>query len=385
MRNINTNYKYDYLIVGAGITGATIANILNNNGYKVLVIDKKNHLGGMAHTSVINGIKVHTYGPHIFHTNSENVWQFINKFGSFNSYVHQPIVKASNCRIYNLPFNMNMFSKVYDEYRPYVVRKIIDKELASIRKDTWGNLSNFRNKAISLVGPTIYYLFIHYYTEKQWLKSVDELSPDIITRIPLRFTYDNNYFNAKYQGIPIDGYTSIIENMLHGVEVIKNADYLSAKDYFNNKANKIIYTGAIDEYYNYRFGELEYISRDFKIYDIPVSNYYGASVINFADRDTPYIRETEHKHFDANNDNSDNYTVITRETSIKFDKNNNALDRCYPVNTVDNTNRYLKYKDMSKSDNIIFCGRLGDYRYYDMDGAISRAIEITKNLVNRGE
>lgn len=377
------NYLYDYLIVGAGLTGATIANILHNAGKKVSVIDKNSWIAGQAFTHKIEGITVHEFGPHIFHTSDEEVWKYVNKFGQFNNYTHQPMVVAENKKLYNLPFNMNLFSRVFGIDSPYEVKCKIDEEINFVGK-TYNSESpnNLEEKALSMVGPTIYDLFIKNYTEKQWLRPAYRLPPEIISRIPLRFTYDNNYFNDTFQGIPAEGYTNIVKNMLKDINYDLGIDYLDNVAFFNEIAKTVIYTGAIDEFYQYKYGELEYISRRFEhnVYE-SCDNILGASVINYANSDIDYIRKTEHKHFDKYN--TSNATVITTEYSKKFNLSQYS-DRCYPVHTSSNVYLYNKYADIP-NDKVIFAGRLGEYKYYDMDKAIRNAMNLANKLIDKGE
>lgn len=377
------NYLYDYLIVGAGFTGATIANILHNAGKKVYVIDKCAWLSGQAFTYKIEGIIIHKFGPHIFHTSDEDVWKYVNKFGQFNSYTHQPMVVAENKRLYNLPFNMNLFSRIFGVTSPYEVKCKIDEEINSARKVyNMESFNNLEEKAVYMVGPTIYKLFIKNYTEKQWLRPACRLPHEIISRIPLRFTYDNNYFNDTFQGIPVEGYTSIVKNMLKNIKCDLHTNYLEDTSYFDDIAKTVIYTGAIDEFYRYRYGELEYISRRFehKAYE-GCNNMLGASVINYANSDVDYIRKTEHKHFDKYN--ISNATVITTEYSKKFNSSQ-GLDRYYPVPISNNIELYNKYTCIP-NDKVIFAGRLGEYKYYDMDKAIRNAMNLAYKIINKGE
>lgn len=377
------NYLYDYLIVGAGFTGATIANILHNAGKKVYVIDKCAWLAGQAFTRKIEGIIIHEFGPHIFHTSDEEVWEYVNKFGQFNNYIHQPMVVAENKSLYNLPFNMNLFSRIFGVNSPYEVKCKIDEEINFARKAyNIEQLNNLEEKALYMVGSTIYKLFIKNYTEKQWLRPAYKLPHEIISRIPLRFTYDNNYFNDTFQGIPVEGYTSIVKNMLKDIKCELHTDYLKNKVYFDDIAKTVIYTGAIDEFYRYKYGELEYISRHFEhnVYE-SCNNMLGASVINYANSDVDCIRKTEHKHFDKYN--ASNATVITTEYSKKFNSSQ-GLDRYYPVPISNNIDLYNKYACIP-NDKVIFAGRLGEYKYYDMDKAIRNAMNLVYKIINKGE
>lgn len=381
------SYLYDYLIVGAGFTGATIANILHNVGKTVYVIDKHSWLAGQAFTRKVEGITVHEFGPHIFHTSDKEVWEYVNKFGDFNGYIHQPMVVAENKKLYNLPFNMNLFSRVFGVDSPYEVKCKINEEINFAGKTYNSEYpNNLEEKALSMVGSTIYDLFIKNYTEKQWLMPAYKLPPEIISRIPLRFTYDNNYFNDIFQGIPVEGYTSIIKNMLKGIKYDLRTNYLENTAYFDSIAKTVIYTGAIDEFYRYKYGELEYIARHFELsLYTDCKNMYGVAVINYANSDVGYIRKTEHKHFDKYN--ASNATVITTEYSKKFNllqDSDKDSDRCYPVPISSNVSLYNKYADIP-NDKVIFAGRLGEYKYYDMDKAIRNAMNLAYKIIDKGE
>lgn len=359
--------KYDYIIVGAGLFGSICAYELNKVGKKILVIDKRNHIGGNIYTEKIEGINVHKYGAHIFHTSKKEIWDYINQFGEFNNYINSPIAIYKD-EVYNLPFNMNTFSKIWnDVVTPENAKKHIEEEKYK------GQPKNLEEQAISLVGKTIYKKLVKEYTEKQWGDKCENLPPFIIKRLPVRFTYNNNYFNDIYQGIPKDGYTKLIEKMLNGIEVRLNTNFLDYKQYYENMCDKIIYTGTIDEYYNYCYGKLEYRSLDFKEEILDTENKQGNAVINWTSHDVPYTRTIEHKHF--NNDIS-NKTIITYETPCK-----NDLEPYYPVNNEKNNKLYEKYEELSKNEkNVIFGGRLGTYRYLDMDKIIEQALELCKNI-----
>lgn len=364
---------YDYLIVGAGLFGAVCAYELNKKGKKVLVIDKRYHIGGNIYTENIEDIEVHKYGAHIFHTNNKKIWKYVNKFGEFNNFINSPIAIYKK-ELYNLPFNMNTFSKLWKTYTPEQTRIKIEAEK---RKYNITNPTNLEEQAISLVGKTVYNKLIKGYTEKQWGKDCKELPPEIIKRLPVRYTYDNNYFDDKYQGIPEEGYTKLIENMLKGIPVKLGCDYLAHKDTYRNMAKTIIYTGPIDKYYDYCFGELEYRSLRFENEILDIDNYQGNAVVNYTERKIPYTRIIEHKHF--NNKGNTSHTIITREYPQKWDKDKEPY---YPINNEKNNSLYEKYKELAdKEKDIVFGGRLGLYQYLNMDKTIEKALELVKELV----
>ena len=365
--------KYDYLIVGSGLFGATLANRLHNRGKKVLVIDKRSHIGGNVYTEMIEGINVHKYGAHIFHTDDKEVWNYVNSFAEFNHFINSPLANI-NGEVYNLPFNMNTFAKLWsDVVSPLDAKRHIDFEKQELEgKDP----TNLEEKAISLVGRTIYEKLIKGYTEKQWNRPCRELPSFIIERLPIRFTYNNNYFNDRYQGIPIGGYTKMVENMLDGIDVSLDSDYFNNSQWYNNIANKVIYTGMLDEFFNYKYGKLEYRSLKFdtKIYD--VDNYQGNAVINYTGNEVAYTRVIEHKHFD-NSFNSDK-TVVTYEYPSELLDN---MEPFYVVNDKKNNELFEKYhKLVLKKKKFIFGGRLADYKYYDMDDTIRKALDLEKKL-----
>ena len=351
--------KYDYLIVGSGLFGSTIANRLKKDNKKVLVIEKRDHIAGNVYTENIEGINVHKYGAHIFHTDYKDVWDYVNSFVEFNRYTNSPIARYKN-EIYNMPFNMNTFSKIWsDVITPEDALRHINEE----RKEVTGEPKNLEEQAISLVGRTIYEKLVKCYTEKQWNRDCKDLPAFIIKRLPVRLTYDNNYFNDRYQGIPIGGYTLLVERMLEGIEVQLNTDYL---------AEKIVYTGPIDEYFNYSLGELEWRSLKFvnKTYD--TDNYQGNAVVNYTSHDQEYTRSIEHKHFEFVTDNKK--TIVTYEYPKDYEK---GLEKYYTVNDDKNNALADKYRELAnKEKNVIFGGRLAEYKYYDMDDVIKRALEI---------
>jgi UDP-galactopyranose mutase len=358
--------NYDYLIVGAGFFGATFARLATDAGKTCLVIDKREHIGGNAYSENIHGIEVHKYGPHIFHTNDDKIWEFINRFTQFNNYIHSP-KSYTNGRLYSLPFNMNTFYEIWGCTLPSQAKSIIDSQKFH------GTPTNLEEQAISLVGEEIYKLLISSYTLKQWRKHPRELPAFIIKRLPLRFTYDNNYFDDKYQGIPINGYTKIFENILRGIEVRLNTDYFENTKYFKSITKKIVYTGKIDEFFNYEFGELEYRSLEFKHETHGIDNYQGVSCINYPDLTVPWTRIIEHKHFTKV---KTDHTIITKEIPTIWDKKQIP---CYPINDTMNQLRYEKYRDKAESlENVIFGGRLSEYRYMDMHQVIGSAMAIAR-------
>lgn len=359
--------KYDYLVVGAGLYGAVFAHEAKKAGKKVLVIDKRPHIAGNIYTEEVEGINVHRYGAHIFHTSDTQVWQYINQFADFNHYINSPVAVYKD-ELYNLPFNMNTFSKMWNIKTPDEAMKIIDEQRAACAV---GEPKNLEEQALSLVGRDVYEKLVKGYTEKQWGRSCTELPAFIIKRLPCRFIYDNNYFNDCYQGIPIGGYTSVVEKMMGGVEVRLNTDYLEHRDEYENLAEKIVYTGMIDQFYNYKLGVLEYRSVRFETEILECENYQGNAVVNYTDREIPYTRIIEHKHFEFGKQNK---TVISREYSSEWKKGDEPY---YPVNDEKNNALYDQYRQLAdKEDKVIFGGRLGAYRYYDMDKVIRAALDM---------
>lgn len=362
---------YDYLIVGAGMFGSVFAYLANKANKKVLVIDQRNHVGGNCYTENVDGINVHKYGAHIFHTDNQEVWEFINQFGEFKPFINQPIAIINN-QSYNLPFNMNTFSRVFGVTKPEEIIDIIDKETSEY-KDV--EPQNLEEQALKFVGKTIYEMFIKEYTEKQWGKKCTELPKEIIKRIPIRLTYDNNYFNDKYQAIPIGGYTSLFNNMLNNIEVKLNTTENSIRN-TNLKFNTIIYTGMIDEYFDYSLGELEYRSLKFVEVEKETENYQGNAVCNYPSKNIGYIRSIEHKHF--LNDQSAK-TIISYEFSVKYKR---GMIPFYPIQTDKNIKLYDKYCELAKEyKNIYFSGRLGNFKYFDMDDTIENAMSLAKQLL----
>lgn len=366
--------NFDYLIVGAGLFGACFAREATNKGKKVLVIDKRDHIAGNVYTYEKEGINVHKYGAHIFHTNNKEIYDYLSKFSTFNRFTNSPIANYKG-ELYSLPFNMYTFNKMWRVATPEQALAKINEQ----RKEITSEPRNLEEQAISLVGRDIYEKLIKGYTEKQWGRSCSELPAFIIKRLPVRLTFDNNYFNALYQGIPIGGYTNLVKNLLDGIEVQLNTDYLKNKDYLSTIAKKIIYSGPIDEYFDYRLGTLEYRSVRFETEILDIPNYQGNAAVNFTDRETPYTRIIEHKWFEFGLDKNGNEipkTVISKEYSSEWKKGDEPY---YPVNNEKNSRLYLQYKELSKKEpNVIFGGRLGEYKYYDMDKVVEVALNLAK-------
>jgi len=359
---------YDYVIIGSGFFGSICAYELTKLGKTCLVLEKRDHIGGNCYTENRDGINLHTYGPHIFHTSNQEVWNWINQFVKFNNFELRPVANYKG-EIYSLPFNMWTFSKLFNIVYPYQARQRIEQESAKIV-----NPSNLEEQAIKLVGSTVYETLIKGYTKKQWRKNPKELPADIIKRLPVRFTYDNNYFNDTYQGIPIGGYTQIFDKLLNGIEVKLNVDYLQNKSYWDSLANKIIYTGPIDRFYNYCYGYLEYKTTNFKHIKIDRENFQGTAMMNFTEEEIPFTRIIEHKYFDYIDCS---YTWISEEYPVEYIPD--VTEPYYPVNDVENNNKYLLYKNLvNQEKNIIFGGRLADYKYYDMHQVIQSALNLIK-------
>lgn len=354
--------SYDYLIVGCGLFGSTFARLATDQGKSCLIIDKRNHIAGNCYSEKIEDINVHIYGPHIFHTSNKIVWDFVNRFTEFNNFILSPKGFYKG-KLYSLPFNMNTFYEMWGVANPLEAKQIIQNQRFE------GTPKNLEEQALSLVGKDIYETLIKGYTTKQWGKDPKDLPTFIIKRLPLRFVFDNNYFNDCYQGIPIGGYTQMFEKMLDGIEVRLNTDYLSDREYFNNLAKKVVYTGCIDEFFDYKYGELEYRSLEFSHECLKVDNYQGLAQLNYCDTDVPYTRIIEHKHFEKTNSEK---TIITKEYPKQYKK---GLTPYYPIN--DNTNQtlYKKYQEETKTlTNFIFGGRLSEYKYMDMHVVIESAI-----------
>tara|TARA_B100001248_G_C27381766_1_gene457313 strand:- start:949 stop:2073 length:1125 start_codon:yes stop_codon:yes gene_type:complete len=370
---------YDYLIVGSGLFGATFANYLTSKGKSCLIIEKRSHSGGNVYCENIEGINVHKYGAHIFHTNNKEIWDFVNSHVEFNRYTNSPLAYYKG-EIYNLPFNMNTFCQLWGSITPSEAMEIIEKQRNS---SGIKNPKNLEEQAISLVGIDIYTKLIKGYTEKQWGRKAIDLPPFIIKRLPVRFTYDNNYFNDKYQGIPIGGYNKLIESLIRGVEIKLNTNFFENRAYFEGISKKIVYTGPIDAFFNYKFGQLEYRSLKFEneFFD-NISNYQGNAVVNYTDYDVPFTRILEHKHFEFG---KQSHTIITKEYPMEWKLGSEPY---YPINDLKNNSLYKKYKENFKSLGLdkkyIFGGRLADYKYYDMHQVIASAlIKSKKEIIER--
>lgn len=365
--------KVDCLIIGAGLSGAVVARELTDRGLKCLVVERRKHVGGNVRDEEINGINVHLYGPHIFHTDNERVWEYVNRYGRFNNFVNSPLANYKN-EIYNLPFNMNTFRQIYggECITPADAKRFISEDVVSC--ETPNNLEEF---ALSIVGRQIYEKLIKGYTEKQWGKSCRELSPDIIKRIPLRFTYDNNYFRSAFQGIPISGYSELIKRLLDGVEVLTGCECTCLSERWLKTAKNVVLTGAIDEYYSYCYGALEYRSLKFEHEELNVKNYQGNAVINFTSSDIPFTRVIEHKHFSSVDVPT---TIITREYPQKWQA---GADQFYPVNDEKNDQLYRNYKKLAEQDNLITVGRLSEFKYLNMDEAIENALKVVDSICEK--
>ena len=367
--------KYDYVIVGSGLFGATFAYEMTKRGKKCLVLERRSHIGGNVFCENIHGIHTHKYGAHIFHTSNKRIWEYVNRFCEFNNYVNTPIANYKG-RLYNMPFNMNTFTKLWNDV---ITPEDAKRKIESQKEELHGKApENLEEQAISLVGRDIYETLVKGYTEKQWGKDCRDLPAFIIKRLPVRFTFNNNYFTDRYQGIPIGGYNVIIEKMLEGSEVLLNADYLEKKDYYNSLGNKVLYTGMIDEYFGYSLGTLEYRSLKFETeYLENIDNYQGNAVMNYTDRETPYTRVIEHKHFEFQECSG---TVVTREYPSDWHP---GMEAYYPVNDEKNNSLYQTYQELAlKEKNILFGGRLGMYKYFDMDKIIEEALLLVEKEVS---
>lgn len=364
--------KYDYIIVGAGLYGAVFAHEAKVRGKKCLVIDKRNHLGGNVYCENKDGINIHTYGAHIFHTSNDEIWRYVNQFVTFNTFINSPVANY-NGEIYNLPFNMNTFNRLWGVVTPQEAKNKIEEQ----KKVLHGKeASNLEEQAISLIGTDIYEKLIKGYTEKQWGRKCRDLPNFIIKRLPVRYTYDNNYFNDKYQGIPIGGYNKLVEGLLEGIEVKLNTDYIKFKSYFDEMTDKIVFTGMIDEFYEYKFGVLEYRTLKFETERKEISNYQGNAVVNYTSKEIPYTRIIEHKHFEFGNQE---ITYITKEYPKEWEKGDEPY---YPVLDEKNIDRYEMYKELAdKEKKIIFGGRLGEYKYYDMHNVIKAALDKVQDEI----
>ena len=369
---------YDFLIVGSGLYGATLARQLKDAGKSVLVIDKRPNIAGNVYTKKMEGINVHIYGAHIFHTNNREVWDYVNRFAVFNRFTNSPVANYKG-ELYSLPFNMYTFNKMWGVITPEEAAAKIEEQKKAAGIDTPKNLEE---QAISLVGTDIYEKLIKGYTQKQWGRPCNELPSFIIKRLPVRLTFDNNYFNALYQGIPVGGYTKMVENMLDGIEVKLSTDYFDNRDHFNSIADKIIYTGPIDAYFEYRLGNLQYRSVRFETEVLDKPNFQGNAAVNYTDAETPFTRIIEHKWFEFGKDENGNdlpKTVISREYSSEWKPGDEPY---YPVNDEKNGKLYEEYKALAeKEEKVIFGGRLGEYKYYDMDQVIAVALDKARELV----
>lgn len=364
--------KYDYLIVGAGLYGAVFAHEVSQKGKKCLVIDKRSHTAGNIYCENIDGINVHKYGPHIFHTDNKMVWEYVNKFVEFNHFIYSPIANYKG-HLYNLPFNMNTFNQLWGVRTPEEAKLKVEIQRADYAHIT--NPQNLEEQALVLGGKDIYEKLIKGYTEKQWGRPATEIPAFIIRRLPFRFTFDNNYFNHPYQGIPIGGYNALIERLLTNIEVKTATNFFENREFFEQIADKIIFTGKIDEFFNYRFGKLEYRSLHFETEHLELENYQGVAGMNYTDLETPYTRIVEHKHFEFGTQTS---TIITREYPQVFSGNNEPF---YPINDISNQAIFIKYQSLAaKLPNIIFGGRLAEYKYYDMHQVIEKAYSQTKHV-----
>ena len=377
--------KYDYLIIGAGLCGATFAHMASNCGKKCLLIDKRPHIGGNIYCEEIEGINVHKYGAHIFHTSDKVIWNFVNSIVPFNRYTNSPVAQAPNGKLYNLPFNMNTFCQMWGVKTPDEAMAKIEEQrreaVELMQSKGVGTPCNLEEQALSLIGRDIYEQLIKGYTEKQWGRPCKELPAFIIRRLPIRMTFDNNYFNDSYQGIPIGGYNKLIDGLLEGSEVRVNTNFFADRNSWEQVADKIIFTGKIDEYYDYRFGKLDYRTVRFETEVLDTSNYQGNAVVNYTSADIPFTRVIEHKHFESFGDDvyKNPRTIISREYSSEWKE---GMEPFYPVNDEKNQSLYLKYKSLAdKEEKVIFAGRLAEYKYYDMAPVIGRVFELTNEMI----
>ncbi|MBR6310714.1 MAG: UDP-galactopyranose mutase [Paludibacteraceae bacterium] len=371
-------HKFDYLIVGSGLYGATFANLAKKKGKKCLVIDKRPHLGGNVYCENIEGINVHKYGAHIFHTSNREVWEFVNSIVEFNRYTNSPVANYKG-RLFNLPFNMNTFAQMWGVRTPAEAKAKIEEQRAEVaqmlKSQGVAEPRNLEEQAKMLIGNDIYECLIKGYTEKQWGRKCSELPAFIIKRLPVRFVFDNNYFNDKYQGIPVGGYNKLIEGLLEGVETRTDVDFFASRDEYEKLAEKIVFTGKIDEFYNYQFGKLEYRTVRFENEIIDEPNYQGNAVINYTEAEVPYTRVIEHKHFEMFGEEVYNApkTVVSREYSTEWKE---GMEPYYPVNDAKNNELYQKYRRLADDEkNVIFGGRLAEYKYYDMDDIVEKVLK----------
>jgi UDP-galactopyranose mutase len=362
--------KYDYLIIGCGLFGATFAQQLKFKNKKCLILESRDHIGGNVYTENKEGIHIHAYGPHIFHTNNDEIWNYIRKFANFNHFVCRPKVNFKN-NIFSFPINLFTLYQLWGVNTPEIAKKKLEEVKVKIKEP-----KNLEEWILSQVGEEIYHTFIYGYTKKQWGREPKELPSFIIKRLPIRLNFDDNYFFDKYQGIPIGGYTKMIENMLEGIDVILNENYFDRRDFWNSQAKNIVYTGKIDEFFDYKYGELEYRSLKFKLERHSIKDYQGNAVMNFTDYDVPFTRIIEHKHFEFGDQD---YTYITKEYPDSWDKSKVPY---YPINNDRNNDIYNKYKDLSEKTNVIFGGRLAEYKYYDMHQIVGSALQKIKKLTN---
>ena len=369
--------KYDYLIVGAGLYGAVFAHEAASKGKSVLVLEKRSHIGGNVYTEKVEGISVHKYGAHIFHTNNKEVWNYVNQFAAFNRYTNSPVANYKG-DLYSLPFNMYTFNKMWGVVTPGQA----EEKIAEQKQEIQGEPKNLEEQAIALVGRDIYEKLVKGYTEKQWGRDCRELPSFIIKRLPVRYTFDNNYFNALYQGIPVGGYTKLVENLLEGIEVRLDTDYLAEKETYDAMAEQVIYTGPVDAYFGYSLGTLEYRSVRFEQEIMDISNYQGNAVVNYTDRETPWTRIIEHKWFEFGKDENGKElpkTVISREYSSEWKPGDEPY---YPVNDEKNNGLYEQYRQMAdREEKVCFGGRLGEYKYYDMDAVILSALTRAREML----
>ena len=359
--------KYDYLIVGAGLFGSVFAYEAGKRGKKCLVVEKRDHIGGNIYTYESDGINIHKYGAHIFHTSDKKIWDYVNQFASFNNFVNSPIANYKG-EIYNLPFNMNTFSKMWGIITPAQAEAIISEQRKEVKE-----INNLEDQAISLIGRDIYEKLVKGYTEKQWGRSCTELPPEIIRRLPVRYTYNNNYFNDFYQGIPIGGYTQIIEKLLEGTEVRLNTDFHEHREELSSLADKVLYTGALDAYFDFSLGHLQYRSEKFETERLEAENYQGVAVVNYTEREIPYTRIIEHKHFEAA---VSPVTYISKEYPVDYSETGEPY---YPINDKANMELYSKYRELARKDEkLLLGGRLALYSYFDMDKTIMAALKLVE-------